>query len=57
MAAAVYRGYSLWELQCLRVAVCARCGVGKLWFVAVMVWGSCIVGELQCVGVKKVTKA
>ena len=57
MAAAVCRSYSLWELQCVRVAVWASCGVGELWCVAAMVWGSCIVGKLQCAGVKIVTKA
>ena len=53
----MYRSFSLWELQCVRVAVWASCGVGELWCVAAMVWGSCIVGKLQCAGVKMVTKA
>ena len=45
LTAAVYRSYSLWELQCVRVAVWASCGVRELWC------GSHGVGELHCGGV------
>ena len=52
---------SVSELQFVGVAVCESRGVGELrwgelWCVAVMVWGSCIVGESQCVGGEVVIK-
>ena len=45
MAAAVYRSYSLWELQCVSRRV------GKLRCGGVVVCGSHGVGELHCGGV------